>query len=110
MADRLTHKVLLTENSRALVALPGGLGTLDELFSTLCQIQTRTISHRQVVLMGIDFWEPIVDTIEAVILSGSRQTISARDLDLVTLTDDPAEAARITLAPPEQLPPKRGRG
>ncbi len=110
VADRLTHKVLLTENCRALVALPGGLGTLDELFSTLCQIQTRTISHRQVVLMGTDFWEPIVDTIEAVMLSGSRQTISAQDLDLVTLTDDPAEAARIALAPPEQLPPKRGRG
>ncbi len=110
VADRLTHKVLLTENSRALVALPGALGTLDELFSTLCQVQTRTISHRRVVLMGTDFWQPIVDTIEALMLAGCRQTISPEDLDLLTLTDDPAEAARIALAPPEELPSKTGRG
>ena len=110
VADRLTHKVLLTENSRALVALPGGLGTLDELFSTLCQVQTRTISHRRVILMGTDFWQPIVDTIETVMLSGSRQTISPQDLDLVTVTDDPGEAARLALAPPKELPSKTGRG
>lgn len=110
VADRLTHKVLLTENSRALVALPGGLGTLDELFSTLCQIQTRTISHRRVVLMGSDFWQPILDTIEALMLTGSRQTISPKDLDLVTITDDPAEAARLALMPPDELPPKTKRG
>ena len=110
VADRLTHKVLLTENSRALVALPGGLGTLDELFSMLCQIQTRTISARKVVLMGTDFWQPIMDGIKAVMLDGPRQTISPEDLDLVTLTDDPAEAARIALAPVETPAAKTGRG
>lgn len=110
VADRLTHKVLLTENSRALVALPGGLGTLDELFSTLCQLQTRTISHRPVVLLGTDFWQPIFDTIEAIMLSNSRRTISPEDLDLVTITDDPEEAAHIALSSPEPLPEKTGRG
>ncbi len=110
VADRLTHKVLLTENSRALVALPGGLGTLDEFFSILCQLQTRTVSNRPVVLMGTEFWQPILDTIETTMLSGPRQTISPQDLDLVTLTDDPEEAAQVALAPPKELAPKTGRG
>lgn len=110
VADRLTHKVLLTENSRAVVALPGGLGTLDEVFSILCQLQTRTVSDRPVVLMGTDFWQPILDTIEVQMLDGPRQTISPEDLELVTLTDDPAEAARVALAPPPERDPKSGRG
>ena len=110
VSDRITHKVLLTENSRALVAFPGGLGTLDELFSILCQLQTRTVSNRPIVLMGSEFWQPILDTIRTVMFDGPRQTIGPDDLDLVTVTDDPLEAARLALAPPQELEPKTGRG
>lgn len=108
--DRLTHKVLLTENSRAFLALPGGLGTLDELFSIICQLQTRKIPHRRVVLFGSSYWRPLLAAIEALMLRGPRQTISEADLDLFTLTDDPAEAARLLLEPPAPLAPKTTRG
>ncbi|MFU8804498.1 MAG: LOG family protein, partial [Bradymonadaceae bacterium] len=87
--DRLTHKVLLTEGSRALVALPGGLGTLDELFSVLCQLQTRKVSSRRIILLGRTFWTPLLDVIRQQMLDGPRQTISAADLELLELTDDP---------------------
>lgn len=108
--DRLTHKVLLTENSRAFLALPGGLGTLDELFSIVCQLQTRKIPHRRVVLFGESYWRPLLTAIEVLMLRGPRQTISEADLGLLTLTDDPAEAARLLLEPPAPLPPKTSRG
>ena len=105
--DRLTHKVLLTETSRAVVVLPGGLGTLDELFSVVCQLQTRKIPPRRVVLVGRDFWAPFLQTLRAEMLEGPRQLISPGDLELMTLTDDPAEAAALCLLPPPELPPRR---
>lgn len=105
VADRLTHKVLLNENSRALVAFPGGLGTLDEFFSMLCQLQTGTIARRQVVLMGTEFWQPILDTVRTQMLDGPRQTIAAEDMDLMVVTDDPKEAADAALADVDELPP-----
>lgn len=107
--DRLTHKVLLTEGSMALVAFPGSLGTLDELFSILCQLQTRTISNRQIVLFGSKFWEPLLAGLREQMLDGARQTISAEDLDLVYVTDDPIEAARVAMTPPTPLKKRMGR-
>lgn len=102
--DRLTHKVLLTEGSRAFVVLPGGLGTLDELFSVLCQLQTRKIAPRRVVLVGRAFWSPLWDVLRAQMLDGARRLISPEDLGLVTITDDAAEVARLCLAPPPAMP------
>ncbi len=102
--DRLTHKVLLTENTRAFLALPGGLGTLDELFSVLCQLQTRKIPHRRLVLFGKAWWTPLFEAIEALMLRGPRKTISEADLQLVTIVDDPEEAARLLLTPPTPPP------
>ena len=99
--DRLTHKVLLTEGALAFVVLPGGLGTLDELFSILCQLQTRKIAPRRVVLFGTEFWQPLWSALKAQMLDGPRQTISPEDLHLVTMTDDPDHAARLCLEPTE---------
>jgi uncharacterized protein (TIGR00730 family) len=96
--DRLTHKVLLTEGSLAILALPGGLGTLDELCSVLCQLQTGKIASRPVVLFGTDFWQPLWLALRAQMLDGQRQTVSAKDLQLVTMTDDPTHAAELCLA------------
>ena len=96
--DRLTHKVLLTEGSLAIIALPGGLGTLDELCSVLCQLQTGKITPRPVVLFGTDFWQPLWSALRAQMLDGPRQTLSAEDLRLVTITDDPVHAAELCLA------------
>jgi uncharacterized protein (TIGR00730 family) len=108
--DRLTHKVLLTENTRAILALPGGLGTLDELFSVLCQLQTRKIPHRRVVLFDGAYWRPLLQTLEALMLRGPRKTISEADLELVTVTDDPDEAVQLLLEPPAPLAAKTTRG
>ncbi len=96
--DRLTHKVLLTEGSLAIIALPGGLGTLDELCSVLCQLQTGKITPRPIVLFGTDFWQPLWEALRAQMLDGPRQTLSAEDLELVTITDDPTYAAKLCLA------------
>lgn len=96
--DRLTHKVLLTEGSLAIIALPGGLGTLDELCSVLCQLQTGKITPRPIILFGTDFWQPLWKALRAQMLDGPRQTLSAEDLELVTITDDPAHAAELCLA------------
>src|SRR5581483_7231604 len=96
--DRITHKVLLTEGSLAIIVLPGGLGTLDELGSVLCQLQTGKITPRPLVLFGTDFWQPLWSALRAQMLDGPRQTVSAKDLHLVTITDDPAHAVELCLA------------
>ena len=101
--DRLTHKVLLTEGSLAIIALPGGLGTLDELCSVLCQLQTGKITPRPIVLFGADFWQPLWSALRSQMLDGPRQTLGAKDLQLVTITDDPAHAAELCLA---VMPPR----
>jgi len=91
----ITHKQLIGRRAKALVALPGGLGTLDELFSVLCQVQTGKLDKIPVVLVGEDYWRPIFGALRAEMLSGARQTIAPEDIELVTITDDPAEIARV---------------
>jgi len=109
VSDRLTHKVLLTEGSIAVVALPGGLGTLDELFSVICQLQTQKIANRRIVLLGSAYWTPLFASIREVMLDGPRRTIGPHDLELLTITDDPEEAAALALTPPPERGPKTGR-
>jgi hypothetical protein len=67
---------------------PGGFGTLDELTEALVLIQTRTIRHFPVVLVGTRFWGGLVDWIGSALVE--QGLISPEDLDLFTVTDDPA--------------------
>jgi hypothetical protein len=90
--DLVTHKEIVGRRSQAFVALPGGLNTLGEVFSVLTQIQTGHLPKIPVVLVGKDYWQPIFDALKKTMLSPERKTIAAEDLDLVTITDDPAEA------------------
>lgn len=83
------RKVLLLKYSYAFVVLPGGWGTMDELFETLTLVQTRVIQQFPVVLMGKDYYQPLMTFMEDM---KKRGTISEKDLDLVCLTDDVAEA------------------
>lgn len=83
------RKFLLLKYSYAFVVLPGGWGTMDELFETLTLVQTKMIHHFPVVLMGKDYYQPLMDYLEFMLNQG---TISAEDLKLIKLTDDPAEA------------------
>jgi len=83
------RKFLLLKYSYAFVVLPGGWGTMDELFETLTLVQTGMIHHFPVVLMGKAYYQPLLNFLDLMLKEG---TISAKDLKLVILTDDPKEA------------------
>ena len=83
------RKVLLFKYSYAFIALPGGLGTLDELFEALTLIQTGKIAKFPVVLIGTDYWRPVQELLQHLVLEG---TIDARDLNLLLVTDSVADA------------------
>ncbi|NDA64823.1 MAG: TIGR00730 family Rossman fold protein, partial [Chitinophagia bacterium] len=73
------RKVLLVKYSYAFVIMPGGAGTLDEMFETLTLIQTKKISSFPVVLMGISYWQPLIEFMHKMAAEG---TISKQDLSL----------------------------
>ena len=87
------RKVMFVKYAQAFVVLPGGFGTLDELFEVLTLIQTGKITKVPVVLMGSEFWQGLLDWIEGTMLGVGN--ISPADLELIPVTDDPAEAVRI---------------
>ena len=83
------RKAMLLKYSYAFIAMPGGFGTLDELFNTLTLIQTRSITQFPVVLFGKEYYQPLIDMFKKML---SQDTIEAADLDLLLVTDDPNEA------------------
>lgn len=83
------RKVLLFKYSYAFVAMPGGVGTLDELFEAITLVQTEKIKNFPVVLMGTDYWQPLVEFLEMMV---EEETLSKADLDLFLLTDSVDEA------------------
>lgn len=83
------RKVLLVKYSYAFVILPGGFGTMDELFETLTLVQTKTISKFPVVLFGVAYFTPLMKAIEDMARQG---TISPDDMSLVLLTDNMDDA------------------
>jgi uncharacterized protein (TIGR00730 family) len=83
------RKVLLLKYSYAFIVLPGGFGTMDELFETLTLVQTGIIHHFPIVLMGEEYYAPLIALIEHMAEEG---TISETDLQLLKLTDDPEVA------------------
>ncbi len=87
------RKTMFVKYAQGYIVLPGGFGTLDELFESLTLIQTRKADRFPVVLMGTDYWTGLLDWIRGTMLPAGA--ISATDPDLITLTDDPAEAVRI---------------
>jgi uncharacterized protein (TIGR00730 family) len=90
------RKVMFVKYADAFVILPGGLGTLDELFEALVLIQTGKIRHFPVVLLGTAYWSGLVDWMRAVQLPAHN--ISAGDLELFHVTDDPSEAVAMIRA------------
>jgi uncharacterized protein (TIGR00730 family) len=83
------RKVMLVKYSVGFIALPGGFGTVDELFETATLIQTGKVESFPVVLMGSAYWKPLVELVRAMADAG---TIDAADLDTIKIIDDPAEA------------------
>ena len=91
-----TRKVFFLKYSQAFAAFPGGFGTLDELFETLTLIQTGHMRKVPVVLVGKDYWEPMLDWIKATMLEGEGN-ISEKDLDLFKIVDNASEAMKYIL-------------
>ncbi|MDY6837258.1 MAG: TIGR00730 family Rossman fold protein [Thermodesulfobacteriota bacterium] len=87
------RKVMLVKYAQAYVGMPGGFGTLDEIFEAITLIQTRRIKPFPVVLVGSDYWGPLWEWVKNNPLD--RGLISAEDMELVTLVDDPDEVAKI---------------
>jgi uncharacterized protein (TIGR00730 family) len=87
------RKVMFVKYADAFVIFPGGYGTLDELFEALTLIQTKKVQDFPVILMGTDYWAGMVDWIRGTLLK--EAAINPGDVDLLRLTDDPAEACDI---------------
>lgn len=87
------RKVMLIKYSQGFVVMPGGLGTLDELFEALTLIQTLKIDRFPIVLMGSEFWGPMVDWLRSHVLGNGF--ISAEDLHLFHIEDNPDKVVEI---------------
>ena len=80
------RKTMFLKYSRGFVVMPGGLGTLDELFEAFTMVQTGKITSFPIVLVGTDYWSGLVDWMQNTLLAAG--TISEADLNMFTLTDD----------------------
>src|SRR5215831_2044769 len=85
-----TRKVILRKNSVAYILMPGGFGTMDEIFEVLTLLQTGKLPSRPVVCMGTEYWHHMQDFLRETMLASA--TISEEDLNLAVLTDSPEEA------------------
>ena len=88
------RKVMFMKYSQGFVVMPGGFGTLDELFEALTLIQTKKIAEFPIVLVGKQFWEGCVKWIKEVLLD-TESNISEEDLDLFTVVDSAEEAVDV---------------
>jgi uncharacterized protein (TIGR00730 family) len=84
------RKLMLVKYSYAFVAMPGGFGTLDEIFETATLIQTGKIQQFPLVLVGKDFWRPLLDFFQHRLVANA--TIDPVDAERITVTDSPREA------------------
>ena len=90
------RKVMFVKYAQAFIVLPGGFGTLDEMFEVLTLIQTKKISKVPVILMGTEFWGGLKHWIKEVMLL-QFNNIAAKDLDLLPVTDNPDEVVKIVV-------------
>ena len=84
------RKVMFVKYAQAFIVMPGGLGTLDEMFEVLTLVQTKKIDKVPIVLMGIAYWQGLFEWLKSATLE--HKLIHAEDLNLVLLTDDIEEA------------------
>ena len=87
------RKVIFVKYSQGFVIMPGGLGTMDEMFEALTLIQTKKINKRPIVLVGKKYWSGLLDWIKEAMLD-QENNISQTDLDLYALVDTADEAVK----------------
>lgn len=85
------RKVMFIRYAQAFVFLPGGFGTMDELFEALTLIQTKKIRSFPIFLMGTTYWKGLIDWLKMTVLK--EKNLNPEDFDLLTITDDPDEVA-----------------
>jgi uncharacterized protein (TIGR00730 family) len=90
------RKTMFVKYAQAFVILPGGFGTLDELFEALTLVQTRKVTRFPVILFGTEYWAGLVSWIRTTL--ADTGTINAADLDLITVTDDIGEVMSVIQA------------
>jgi uncharacterized protein (TIGR00730 family) len=94
------RKTMFVKSSQGFIALPGGLGTLDELFEALTLVQTQKVTMFPLVLLGTDYWSGLIGWLRDTALT--HGTISRSDIDLLHLTDDVDEAVALMVAAHEK--------
>lgn len=90
------RKLIMCRQAASFAILPGGIGTLDELFEILVLLQTKRMTPKPVVLIGEAYWLPLLNLLEHMVEAG---TVSRRDLSLITVTDDIPHAVRLLTQP-----------
>ncbi len=86
------RKTMFVKYAQAFVVMPGGFGTMDELFEALTLVQTRKVTRFPVILMGTAYWSGLIDWIRNTMVADGK--IGPSDLDLLCVTDDVSEAVR----------------
>jgi uncharacterized protein (TIGR00730 family) len=86
------RKTMFVKYAQAFVVLPGGFGTMDELFEALTLVQTRKVTRFPVVLMGTEYWAGLLEWMRTTMTGDGK--ISSEDLELICLTDDVNQAVR----------------
>lgn len=86
------RKVMFVKYATAYIIMPGGFGTMDELFEAITLIQTHRIKPFPVILVGTDYWSGLLEWIKATLLEHHK--ISNNDLDILQIMDDPKEIVR----------------
>jgi uncharacterized protein (TIGR00730 family) len=97
------RKTMFVKYARGFVVLPGGLGTFDELFEALTLVQTQKVTSFPVALLGVDYWQGMINWLRDTVLADGK--ISESDLDMMILTDDVDEAVRLMVKAREHQVP-----
>jgi uncharacterized protein (TIGR00730 family) len=99
------RKTMFVKYAQGFIVLPGGFGTLDELFEAVTLVQTQKVTSFPIVLLGRDYWSGLLDWLRRAALEAG--TVSPKDIDLLHLTDDVDEAVRLVVAAENHVSPKR---
>jgi uncharacterized protein (TIGR00730 family) len=99
------RKTMFVKYAQGFIVLPGGFGTLDELFEAVTLVQTRKVTSFPIVLMGSGYWGGLFDWLRGTVLTAG--TVSPKDVDLLHLTDDVDEAVQLVHSAENEVAPRR---
>jgi uncharacterized protein (TIGR00730 family) len=102
------RKTMFVKYAQGFVFMPGGFGTLDELFEALVLVQTQKVTRFPVVMIGSSYWQGLLDWVGSTMLDAGK--ISAKDLDLISVTDDVDEVVAIMQHADEHRSQERAAG